>query len=64
MYTMKFTKEEMEATYPQIAARLDQLNELLYKAGENKDINRVVELSVFIEKIKSFYYKLINAKEI
>lgn len=64
MYVIKFTKEEKEATYPQIAARLDSLSELLCEAGKKKDVERVVELSTFIQNIKSFYYKLINAKEI
>lgn len=64
MYIVKFTKEEKEAVYPQIASRLDSLNELLCKAGEKKDVERVMELSDFIQNIKSFYYKFINAKEI
>jgi len=62
MCTMNFTEEEKEAVIPQIACRLDELKVLMAEAGEKKDTRRVLELAKFIEKIESFYNKLMWAK--
>jgi len=62
MCTMNFTEEEKDAVIPQIACRLDELKALMAKAGEKKDTRRVLELVKFIDKIESFYNKLMWAK--
>lgn len=60
MYKVEFSKEERDAVLPQIASRLTDLEELMAKAGENKDTGRVLELAKFIEHIRDFYIRMMN----
>lgn len=61
IYNITFTKEEKDAVLPQIACRLDELESLMVKAGEQKNTKRVLELATFINHIREFYNKLMMA---
>lgn len=60
MFTVQFTKEEIEALVIRIGAIIDDLQAIQKQAGKKEDINRVLELEKFMIPIKSGNQKLID----
>jgi hypothetical protein len=57
--TITFTDEEIDATLPQIGARIEDLKR---QAEESNDFGRIMELVPFINNVQRFYDKLMNKR--
>ncbi|MCY8228771.1 hypothetical protein MOC30_14370 [Bacillus spizizenii] len=62
MYTLHFTKEELDSAILQIGARIDKLRDIQKEAGKKADIKRVIEMENFIEPIISVKEKMMNER--
>lgn len=62
MYTLHFTKEELDSAILQIGARIDKLRDIQKEAGKKADIKRVIEMEKFIEPIISVKEKMMNER--
>lgn len=60
MKEIKLTKEEKDAVLIQLTYRIQVLEDLMCKAGADKNVKRMFELSESIKILKSGTYKIME----
>lgn len=60
MYTLQFTKEELDISITQLGARIDHLKALQVDAGKAGNVGRVVELEEYMKPLISAKDKMLQ----